>query len=175
MRKLLIERREFVEMGGEEAEGMDLGSDVPVWVVSESTECIYVEYTHSEIAQARPNPSYVEVPSVYGYVDKSRDGICSALTSAEFIDDDKGVLCSGLKVELLVGRVRLESGVKTYSKNRRGLEHLSHEGGDPFQLAVSCSHTTKYGIEYGYLGFRTWNERSRLSHERNHSNLADVS
>lgn len=34
VRKLLVESREFVEMGSKEAECVDLGRDVPIWAVN---------------------------------------------------------------------------------------------------------------------------------------------
>lgn len=61
MRQLMVERRKLMEVRRKEAESADLRSDVSEKNLN-VTENILTGTTYSEMAQASPKPSYVDVP-----------------------------------------------------------------------------------------------------------------
>lgn len=63
---LLIQSCQLMEVGGEEAKRVYLGSNMPVRCISMACRIDRRHFmTDSEIAHARPKPSYVDVPTKF--------------------------------------------------------------------------------------------------------------
>lgn len=53
------------------------------------------------------------------------------------------------------------------------LQHLGHEGGHSFDLAVSGAHPRQDAVGHAELGFLARHEAADLSHQRDHAHLTD--
>lgn len=62
VRKLLVQRGELMEVCSKETEGVYLRCDVSVTSYGQKLDQWTQDNTDSEMAQANPKPSYVDVP-----------------------------------------------------------------------------------------------------------------
>ena len=64
--------------------------------------------------------------------------------------------------------------MSAYPEDSCRFQHLGHESRDTLQLAVASAYTAEDRVEDRDAGRRARHEAPSLSHERNHTNLADI-
>jgi uncharacterized protein YdgA (DUF945 family) len=82
-----------------------------------------------------------------------------------------GVVWCGVHGVVCYGMVWYGTAWYTHPKYRRSFQHFRHESGNTFQLTVSGSHSSQYGVFDGNFGCFTWNKTSNLGHQHSDAHL----
>ena len=139
------QRRQLVEVSGKQAEGADFGGDV-----------------------------FADGPG-------QAEAVVRGSASAELIDDDERVLrgrAGGGRAGMMRKGLFASFGLNklvclVLPQNGSRLQHLRHKGGDSFDLAVSRSHPGQDAVDHAEFRLLAWHEAADLSHQGDHTHLAD--
>lgn len=140
------QRRQLVEVCGKQAEGADFGGDVFADGPGQ-TEAVVRGRASAEL------------------VDNDERVLRGRAGGGTSRDDEKRLVCQLWFDQALVRLILPQNGGR--------LQHLRHKGGDSFDLAVSRSHPGQDAVNHAELRLLAWHEAADLSHQGDHTHLAD--